>query len=65
MSRRAILYCRAVPEDDDGRVDPAELSYSYRDRHESFGAVVDDRIIVTAGLFATAMGLSFLLGRKR
>jgi hypothetical protein len=44
---------------------PAPLSYSYRDRPESFLAVAANRVSVTAGLFATAIGLSYLLGRKR
>lgn len=53
-----------MPQDDaDLPVEP--LSYSFRDQPESFRAVVANRIGVTATLFVTAMGLSFLLGRKR
>lgn len=51
------------PEETDA--DQAPLSYSYRDRPDRFRTVLFDRITVTAGLFATAMGLSYLLGRKR
>ena len=54
-----------MPQENEDRVDPSALSYSYRARPKGFGAVVANRITVTATLFATAMGLSFLLGRKR
>lgn len=45
--------------------DGEPLSYSYRDHPETPGEVLWNRISVTAGLFATAMGTAFLLGRKR
>lgn len=51
------------PEGSDAR--ESELSYSYREPRESFAAVVFNRIAVTASLFVTAIGLSYLLGRKR
>lgn len=45
--------------------DGESLSYSYRDHPETPGEVLWNRVSVTAGLFVTAMGAAFLLGRKR
>lgn len=49
------------PEARTGRVE----SYSSRPRVETNRQVWWNRISVTTGLFTTAMGAAFLLGRKR
>ncbi|MFD1721209.1 hypothetical protein [Amnibacterium endophyticum] len=45
--------------------DTSDVSYSYRARPETAREVIANRVGVTASLFAAAMGLSYLLGRRR
>lgn len=49
-------------------MDPSDsetVSYSYRSRPETTREIVANRVGVTVSLFTTAVGLSFLLGRRR
>lgn len=45
--------------------DTSDLSYSTRARPETMREIVANRVGVTATLFTAAMGLSYLLGRRR
>lgn len=45
--------------------DTSDVSYSTRRAPETTRQIVANRVGVTASLFATAMGLSYLLGRGR
>jgi hypothetical protein len=54
-----------MPNIDADAMDGPPLSYSVRAREETSAQVWWNRISVTASLFTAAMGISFLLGRKR
>lgn len=45
--------------------DTSDVSYSVRARRETPREVLANRIGVTASLFGAAMGLSYVLGRRR
>jgi hypothetical protein len=54
-----------MPNIDADEMDGPSLSYSVRAKPEASARVWWNRIGVTASLFTAAMGVSFLLGRRR
>ena len=54
-----------MPNIDADAMDGPPLSYSVRSTPETSAQVWWNRISVTVSLFAAAMGISFILGRKR
>ena len=54
-----------MPNIDADEMDGPSLSYSVRVGPETSAQVWRNRLGVTASLFTAAMGISFLLGRRR